>query len=308
MSNYIDPLDTVAAHLLPGTNLAEDPTPAWAAGTFAIGDERHVVATHRVYKCAMAGASAVSPELDAERWKDMRPTNLWAPFDEYTDTPAESTTQDITYVLASRYVNSVALYGLVGRGVVVSVKDAPGGTEIFRFPPTGEARLKTTRPGYWQYAYGQRTRRKTLLVTGIPIAPAAEITVTVAAAAGQPRALGMLVRGSLRSLIGAGWGGVLPDATVVPKTYTYRSMTPDGRQRITRRGSSRDLEFSVVLERMYADAAVEALSSLLSRPVAWVVCTKPGFAGLTAFGILRSGPVRYQFAQAFIDCSVEGYV
>ena len=308
MSNYIDPLTTEATHLLPGTNLAEDPTPAWAAGTFAIGDERHVVATHRVYKSAIAGSSTVSPELDPTRWQDVRPTNLWAPFDEYTDTAAESTTQDITYVLASRYVNAVALYGLVGRGVVVSVKAAPGGAEIFRYPPTGEARLKTTRPGYWQYAYGQRTRRKTLLVTGIPIAPAAEITVTVAAAAGQPRALGMLVRGSLRSLIGAGWGGVLQDATVLPKTYTYRSMTPDGRQRITRRGSSRDLEFSVVLERKHADAAVDALTGLLSRPVAVVVSTKPGFSGLNAFGIVRSSPVRYQFSQAFIDCSVEGYV
>ena len=308
MSNYIDPLTTEATHLLPGTSLAEDPTPAWAAGTFAIGDERHVVATHRVYKCAIAGSSTISPELEPTRWEDMRPTNLWAPFDEYTDTAAESSTQDITYVLSSRYTNAVALYGLVGRGVVVSVKDAPGGAEIFRFPPTGEARLKTTRPGYWQYAYGQRTRRKTILVTGIPIAPAAEITVAVTAAAGQPRALGMLVRGSLRSLIGAGWGGVLQDATVVPKTYTYRSKTQDGRQRITRRGSSRDLEFSVVLDRRNADAAVDALSGLLSRPVAVVVSTKPGFAGLSAFGIVRAAPVRYQFAQAFIDCSVEGYV
>lgn len=308
MSNYIDALETTAAQLLPGTSLAEDPTPAWTAATYAVGDECHVVTTHRVYRCAIDGASAVSPEQDATRWKDMRPTNLWAPFDEYTDTAAQSTEQDIVYVLASRYVNSLALYGLEGRGVVVSVKGAPGGTEIFRYPQAGEFRLKTSRPGYWQYAYGQKTQHKTLTVTGMPITPAAQITVTVSADAGERRALGMLVRGNLRSLVGAGLGGVLEGAEVTPKTYTYREVLPDGRQRITRRGSSKDIAFSLLLERKHADAAVQALMALLPRPVAWVVSTKAGFAGLSAFGILRSGPVRYTFQYATIDCNIEGYI
>ena len=49
---YIDPRPILAEHLL--TAPPEDPTPAWTAGTYAVGDERHVVATHRVYKCAVA--------------------------------------------------------------------------------------------------------------------------------------------------------------------------------------------------------------------------------------------------------------
>ena len=43
---FIDPRPILESHLLAAP--PEDPTPAWTAGTYAIGDERHVVATHRV--------------------------------------------------------------------------------------------------------------------------------------------------------------------------------------------------------------------------------------------------------------------
>lgn len=307
MSNYIDPIAMTAAQLLPGTSLAEDPTPAWASGTFAIGDERHVVATHRVYRCAIAGSSTLSPEQDPTRWKDMRPTNKWAPFDEYTDTAAQANV-DITYVLASRFVNSIAIYGLVGSGVSVSIKDAPGGTEIYRYPQTGFFQLKRPARGYYDYAYGDRKSVNSLVLRDLPIRSNAEITITVTASAMQPRAIGMIVRGKFRSLLGLGIGGVIEDAEVTPKTYTYRELQQDGKYRTTVRSSSKDLRFSIVTERQYADQAVQALTDLLSKPVAWIVSTQPGFAGLTAFGFAQRAPVRYRHRFAYIDMTVEGNV
>lgn len=313
MSNYIDPITMTAAQLLTGTSLAEDPTPAWTSGTYAIGDERHVVATHRVYRCAVAGSSTTSPEQDATRWKDMRPTNKWAPFDEYTDTAAQATT-NITYVLASRFVNAIALYGLVGSGVSVVIKDHPDlpgdpGAEIYRYPAGGGFfQLKRPARGYWDYAYGDRKSQDSLVLRDLPIRANAEITITVAASGAQPRAIGMIVRGKFRSLQGLGIGGVLEDAEVTPKTYTYRELQSDGKYRTTVRSSSKDLRFSIVMERQYADQAVQALTDLLSKPVAWIVSTQPGFAGLTAFGFAQRAPVRYRNRLAYIDMTVEGNV
>uniref|UniRef100_A0A6M3MHN5 Uncharacterized protein n=1 Tax=viral metagenome TaxID=1070528 RepID=A0A6M3MHN5_9ZZZZ len=308
MSYYIDPIVTTDAQVLAGTSLAEDPTAAWAAGTFAIGDERHVVATHRVYRDSAGGASSISPELDPNRWKNMRPTNKWAPFDEYTDTAAETTAADIEYVLASRFVNAIALYGLDGSGVAVTVKDEPGGVEIYRYPETGYAQLKRAAKGYWDYAYGERRKRTSLVLRGLPIRANAEITIEIVASTDQRRAVGMIVRGKWRNLIGSGFGGVLEDAEVNPKTYTYRETQEDGRQRLVVRGSSKDLQFSIVMDRENADQAAQAMEDLLSRPVAWVVSTQPGFAGLTAFGIAQRAPIRYRNRLAYIDLSIEGYV
>ncbi|KAB2906622.1 MAG: hypothetical protein F9K35_00660 [Burkholderiaceae bacterium] len=309
MSYYIDPIAMTSAQLL-SSSLAEDPTPAWVTGTnYPVGTEVHVPATHRVYKDAKGGASATSPELDPTRWQDMRPTNLWAPFDEYTDTAAWSTAGDITYVLASRFVNALVVYGLAGAGVSVTIKDAPGGAVIYRYPTGGGvARLKRAATGYYDYAYGQRKDSNTLLLNNLPIRANAEITITVTGGAGQRRAIGMIVRGKLRDLVGIGSGGVEQDAEVNPKTYTTRETQPDGRQRVVVRGSSKDLSMTIQLERKNADAAVQALTDLLSRPVAWFASIAPGFQGLSVFGVAQRSPVRYRNNTATITLTVEGLV
>lgn len=309
MSYYIDPIAMTAAQLL-SCSVTEDPTPAWVKDTvYAVGAEVHVPSLHRVYRDAAGGASATRPDLDGTRWKDMRPTNAWAPFDEYTDTAAESTTGDVTFVLASRFVNAIVLYGLAGAGVSVTIRDAPGGAVIYRYPEGGGvARLKRPARGWYDYAYGERKAATTLLLTNLPIRKNAEITVTVTGNADQRRAIGMIVRGKLRNLIGAGKGGVDQDAEVSPKTYTSRETMPDGRQRTVVRGSSRDLSMTISMDRKYADAAVQSLTDLMTRPVAWFATTEPGFQGLSAFGIAQRSPVRYRNTTATIQLSVEGYV
>lgn len=308
---YLDPIDMTAAQLLTGTSLAEDPTPAWAAGTFAVGDERHVPATHRVYRCAVAGASATSPELEPTRWKDVRPTNLWAPFDWYTNTQASSTAADITYVLGCRYCSGFMLRGLEGGVVEVSVKDAPGGTAIW--PPGGGVKtykLKRPATGYWDYAYGKRKPRTSLLITGVPIRPNAEVTIKVKASGTNRRALGLIARGALMPVFGsrAAFGGTLEGAEANPKTYTYRKSNDDGTQTTTVRGSATDIKGEVVMEEVYADQAVQDLQDLLSRPVGLVVTTKAGFAGLTGFGFITSAPVRYRKGYATVPINLEGVV
>ena len=307
---YIDTITVTDSQILAGTTVPEDPTLAWSAGTYAVGDERHVLATHRVYRCAVAGNSGTSPELDTSRWKDMRPTRRWAPFDEYIDTAVESTTEDITYVLSARYINAIALYGLAGGGVVVSIKDAPGGTVIYRYPAAGYAPLRRPATGYWDYAYGARRPVPTMVLRDLPIRSNAEITITIAAGAGSGarRAVGMIALGKLRSLAGPGVGGVLDKAEVTPKTYTYRDVQADGRWRIVPRGNARDLRFEIMLERRNADAAVAAIDELLSRPVPWMASTKPGFTGLSTFGILTRSPVRYSAKWAYIDAVIEGSI
>lgn len=304
---YIDPLTTTDAHLLIGTTLAEDPTSAWASGTFAVGDERHVVATHRVYRCQTAGSSTLSPELDATRWKDMRPTNLWAPFDIYTSTAAVSTSADITYVLASRYVNAIMLRGLEGKSVTISIKDAPGGAVIF---PAKTYSLKYAASGYWDYAYGNRRARPSLNITGLPIRSNAEITITVSATGINRRAIGLIERGKLRALHGTTdqLGGTQKDADAIPKTFTYRKVNPDGTVQWLLRGGSKDLQCEVIMPISQADQAVQVLEGLLGRPLGWIATLVAGHVGLSAFGFATKSPVRYKDGYATCSMYVEGVV
>ena len=304
---YIDPIAVTDAHILPGTTLAEDTTPAWTAGTYTIGDERHVVATHRVYKCALAGESAVSPELDPQRWKDMRPTNRSAPFDIYSNTQAKSSVADITYVLRGRFVNALMLRGLAGKDVFVTVKNAPGGDVIY---PTKRISLRYPARGYWDYAFGQRRLRTHALLTGLPIAPNAEITITVSAVGANPRAIGLIALGKLRALHGnrPGPWGTQTGPEAAPKTYTYRKTLDDGTQITVPRSSSKDVRFDVLMPESEADRAVQDLESLLSKPVGVIATTKAGFGGLQSFGYVTKSPVTYRNGHAVCQIFVEGIV
>lgn len=304
--NIIVPISITSSLIGAGCTLAEDPTAAWTSGTYAIGDERHVVSTHRVYRCAVAGASAVSPELDQTRWQDRRPTNKMAPFDIYTSTAAKTTATDIVYPITARFCNAVALYGAVGTTYDVTVRDVAGGAVIYN--KTG--RLREPSRGWYSYLFGGRRPLAKVIAKGIPIRPAAEITISIHAGAGAMRALGMIVLGKYRPLIGLGpWGGTEHGASAEPVSYGYVRTEDDGTTTWQPGHSATNLRGRVVLPRNQADQAVLLLQEVLGIPVACIATDAGGYSGLSTFGIISTAPVSYDESdKASIDISVKGIV
>lgn len=303
--NIINPIVITDAMIGAGTAIAEDTTPAWTSGAYVIGSERHVVATHRVYKCAIDGNSAISPELDPARWVDNRPTNRWAPFDIYTNTAAKTVTS-LTYVLTPGYFNALALYGLTGATYTITVKATTGGAVIF----TRTGFLTEDPVDWYEYLFVTPKTRKTLVFTGIPIRPTAELTVTIAAASGAAVGLGLAAVGDFTPLYGAGaFGGSQYGATAEPITYSYIKVFDDGTTKIIKRLSATNLRASVNMPRAEADGVLQILQGVLDVPVACIATTVPGYDGLTAFGLIASAPVKYDnFGIATLDISVKGLI
>lgn len=288
-----------------GCSLAEDPTGAWVAGTYSVGDERHVVATHRVYRCAVAGSSTVTPQNDPTRWADHRPTNRMAPFDFYKSTAAESSAADIVYPITARFVDSVALYGLDGSEYEVVVRDSVGGAVI----ATRAGALRVRGGGWFNYLFGRAKLVDRLLISGLPIRPAAEITVTIKAGAGARRAVGMIAMGRLKQVAGVGFGGSQYGATAEPFTNSFIRADDDGSLTIVRRNNGTNLRGTLSLPRRNADAAVTLLQSVLDVPLACIVTQADGFSGLNCFGLISSAPVRYSSdVDASIDYVLKGII
>jgi len=279
---------------------AEDPTTVWASYTAAVGDYRHVVATHRVYKCAVAGASSTSPELDPTKWVDVRPTNKWAPFDIYTNTAATATTS-ISYTITPGYFNAIALYGLTGAQYSVVVKDTAGGTVIYS--RTGY--LYADSLGWYEYLFGTPKTTDKLIFTGIPIRPAAEVTITITSSATV--GIGMIVCGDYISLAGSGeWGGTQYGASAEPVTYSYIKTNDDGTTTIVRRHAATNLNCEIKMPREEADSVLRSVQNVLDVPVAWIATDTTGYAGLSTFG-LGSGKMSYDsFGIATLSINVKG--
>lgn len=306
--NIITPITITDTMIGAGTTIAEPSTTetAWAASTaYVIGDVRIRTTTHRKYKCAVAHTSAASPtpENDPTRWVDVGPTDRYAPFDFYTSTAALATTTE-TFVVSPGYFNAVALYGLTGAQYALTLKDAPGGATLF----TRAGFLSEDPMGWYEYLFGALRPVNKLIFKDLPIRPAAELTLTITAASGQPVGLGMLVVGDYTPLYGSDWGGTQYGASAEPISYSYINTADDGTTNIVRRHSATNLRAGVVLPRAEADSVLQSIQRVLDTPVAWIASEAPGYAGLNTFG-LGSASVSYDSnAHATIDINVKGMV
>lgn len=307
--NIIIPTPITAAMIGAGTTIAEPSASetAWASATaYAVGDVRIRATTHRKYKCAVAHTSAATPlpEDDPTRWLDIGPTDRWAPFDRYTNTRA-STVTSLTYVLNPGYVNALALYGLIGAQYSITIKDAPAGATIYS--KTGF--LTQDPQGWYEYLFMAQPAVDKLVLQNLPIRPTAEITITITAAAGQPVGAGMIVVGDFVPLVGdtAEFGGVQYGASAEPVTYSYINTDEYGNTTIVRRHAATNMRCTVTLPRMFADAALQRLQSVLDQPVACIATTSKGYDGLNVFGLISTSPVSYDsFNIASIDINVKG--
>jgi len=310
--NILVPITITDAMIGAGTTIAEPAAgeTAWAsAGDYVLGDRRIRATTHRVYECVQAhtGRTAL-PEVDTAYWLDAGPTQRYAPFDTYTNTAATATTS-ITYVLNPGYFNAISLYGLTGTQIVVSVKDAPGGTEIYRYPATGAASLTEPPTGWYDYMFGKRRPIQKLVLSNLPIRPTAELTITVTAAAGVAVGIGMINVGDLTPLLGdAEWGGVTGGASAEPTSYSYIKTNDDGTTTIKRRGKSTNLRATVVIPRQKADAALATVQQVLDVPVSWIATTSQGFDGLNVFGIGSCSMSYDSFGIATLQVNVKGLI
>lgn len=307
--NIIIPTPITAAMIGAGTTIAEPSAAetAWASGVaYAAGDVRIRATTHRKYRCAVAHTSAATPvpEDDPTRWLDIGPTDRWAPFDRYTNTRATAVTS-MTYVLNPGYVNALALYGLIGAQYSITIKDAPAGATIYS--KTGF--LTQDPQGWYEYLFVAQPAVDKLVLNNLPIRHTAEITIAITAAAGQPVGVGMIVVGDFVPLVGdtADFGGVQYGASAEPVTYSYINTDEYGNTTIVRRHAATNMRCTVMLPRMFADAALQRLQSVLDQPVACIATTSKGYDGLNVFGLISSSPVSYDsFNTASIDINVKG--
>lgn len=292
-----------------GTSIAEpaDGESEWASGgDYAEGVRKIRTQTHRVYECVQAATGrTVAPEDDGAYWLDVGPTQRWAPFDHYVSTAAAGI-GSITYVLKPGFINALGLWGINGTQLVVTLKDAPGGTVLY----TKTIRLSEPSAGWYDYLFGVRKPITQLVLSGLPIRPAAELTITISAAAGVPVGIGMIVVGDYRSLVGerAEWGGTEAGATAEPVTYSYIKTEDDGTVKIVRRHAATSIRASVILPRSEADAALALMQSVLDVPVGYVATDAPGFDGLKAFGLGVASLSYHSKTHATMDLTVKGMI
>ncbi|MCT6721658.1 hypothetical protein [Acidovorax sp. K2F] len=313
---YIEKIPLTDASFLAGS--IGEPGPgetAWAAGTHAVGAEVIRPGLHRVFRCAVArtGANTDPPEVDTASWNDMRSTKRWIPLGPITRADGklvhenrvlQRTDADIEYHLQMRYANAVAIFGMAGASWVVEVyptTTSPSPVVI----RTGT--IKAPAYGYWDYAYGQRRLRDRVLVTDLPIYPAAKVVVKITGSGSQLRAVRQIEVGKLRFLPGVNWGGVQAGLRRSPRAYSYRKEESDGSSTTLLYGSTYDMAGQIKLDGKGEDDALVQLRGLLGKGVAFAPTLAQGFEQSLVFGTLETADtVRDSRPLTTIDFQIRG--
>lgn len=291
-----------------GTSIVEPAAgeTAWvSAGSYTLGDERIRATTHRVYEAVQThtGRTAL-PELDEAYWKEIRPTLRWAPFDDYSNTKAKTVTT-LTYVLNPGFLNGLALYGLEGESITITVKTGPGGTVVYTY--TGE--LYEQAVGLYELLFSPLRQLTQISFDDIPLTPASEVTITITAGAGLTVAVGTIKIGDWRPFKGNGvMGGAQWGAEADRTSYTFRQYNPDGTYKTIKRASSRDLRVSVrvnAAESMYADAL---LAEVADVAVPFEATNFDNYAFLNTLGFV-SGTIRADdYGTTSLNLTVKGTI
>lgn len=275
---------------------------AWVSGTtYALGAQVVRANTHRVYERIIAGAGTKPPEEDATNWLDAKPTNRWAAFDTEISTQSAAT-GSLSYVMRPGFFNALAMYGLEGESITITVRDEPGGSVIF----THSEPLIEESPDWYEWLFSPIKPKSKLVLKDI--LPHADAELSIFINSGGSAKAGLIAIGDLRALIGdASWGGTLAGAQAKPVDYSYIKTEFDGTTRIKRRRNATDMTASIAMPRASADYALASIQEVLSVPCAWIASPLPGFAGLNVFG-LGSGDLSYENETATLQLTVKGLV
>ena len=305
----IIPVEITPAMIVAGTSVAEPAAneTAWASGgTYALSDLRIRASTHRTYRCVQAIAGGTTaPEDDPLHWQDIGPTQRMAPFDYYQSTKARAATQ-VTYVIDAGFFNAVALYGIDGESVELTVKSA--GVTVW----SETFFLRADPDGWYEYLFMTPRRLDRLLRMGIPIAPSMQLTVKVNNTDVSSQAgIGTIIVGDEWDMTGGAYmgsvGGVRWGAEAKPTTYSYIKTDEYGDTKIVKRRSATDMQCEVIVPISQADVVLDKLQQLLDVPVACIASTAHYAKGLNVYGLITSSPVRYESPGfATINFTVKG--
>lgn len=302
------PVTITASMIKAGTTIAEPDTgrgeSLWvSAGSYTVAQEK--IYNHKTYSCVQTHTGrTTTPDLDSAYWlvNDRKPSNQWAPFDYYTDTPAVATSP-LTYVLEPGFINGLSIYNPVGDAIAITVKDVTGGTVIKSY----SSDLYDQALGLYELLFAPVRQIQKIVLSDIPISPTAEVTITITGTGTV--SVGMISLGDWRTVIGAAdWGGVQYGASAEPKTYSYIKFNDDNTSTIKRRGKSTDMRGTVAMPAASADYAAQLIQQVLDVPVS-IICTQtPGYDYLNVFGLISGSVKADTAATSSFDFSVKGFL
>lgn len=267
---------------------------AWNIGTAYALDARVIrTTTNRIYQCIQGPSTGNTPETSPLWWVDIGPTNQWAMFDGEVSTQTAATST-LTVVIKPGLCNSLALFGLEGTTLTVTVRDALAGNVVYTYTKSLDG---TILADWYQYFFEPFVQLSEVVLTDLPPYGDAHITVTVTS--GSTAKCGILVVGTVYQL---GLSLSSPTAGIVD--YSRKDTSALGVTTFVRRAFSKRMSMSLYLENQQLNKVRSILTDLRATPCVWAATEKPGYEMLTLYGFYRDFSIAVEYSDGSL-CNLE---
>lgn len=286
--------------MLAAASIAEPATgeTAWNAATaYTAGNRVIRTQTHRVYERLVSGTTATAPELDGTNWLDVAPTNRWAMFDNQIST-ASSAASSVSVTVNTGYITGVAFVGLAGDQLVVTVKDAPGGSTVY----TKTVNLDGTIIADWYgYFFEPNVQLDTVAITDLPPYNNMQLGVTITGT-GTVECGGM-VFGLVYDLGQTAYG-----ATAGITDYSVKETDEFGVTTFVPRSFAKRANFPLRLEATQMRRVQRQLSELRAKPAMWIGDDDTTlYAPLVVYGWYRDFQIDVAYpTEVLVSLEIEG--
>lgn len=219
-----------------------------------------VGATHHAYQSLAAGnvGNALS---DATKWLDLGATNRWAMFDLVNGTTTTSAIGiDVTVQMTGR-ADGVALLGVIGQSVRVTMTDATAGIV---YDKTYSLLSDSGITDWYAYFSEEVVYGTDLVVTDLPLYSNAQVRVRITSTLGGVQC-GTLVLGQTRNLGDAVFG-----SRAAIQDFSKKETDTFGNFAVIERSYAKRPTFKLVTDNSQIDAIYSLLSGLRATPCFWV--------------------------------------
>ncbi|NHZ93550.1 hypothetical protein F2P45_31790 [Massilia sp. CCM 8733] len=288
---------TITTAMLTSSTVAEPAAGevVWNAATaYAAGAVVIRATTHMKYERVIAGTTAMLPESDPLNWIEAGPTLRWAMFDRKIGTATTAPTA-ITVVTRPGSISGLGMLELVGRQVVVTVKDAPGGITVYSRTVNLDGTMITS---VYEWFFLDFEQLSDFVLTDLPQHFAAcELTVTITST--TPVSVGVLQVGQAMTVGRAAMG-----ATAGIIDYSKKEKDRFGNFDVVAGAFSKRGNLQVLTPATEFNKIFRSLAALRATPCIYIGADQVGFEPLIIYGFYKELSMVVAYAQHHL-CNLE---
>jgi len=280
--------DTLIASDVPTTDFI-----VWTAGTYNVNDERQ----YELVAYRALSTTTDRPDIGAAAtpatWLRLGYINRWKMFNDGSDSKTSQLTKIEVDLQFTTLVNSVALFGLVGRDVTITVNDYSEG-QVYQ---KTQDIIDIGVVDWYDYFFSDYNFRENLLFDDLPAYIGADIKIEIDAETGSPTACGRVICGALKDI-----GITEYNSSVRSVNYGKRSRDGFGNLILESQRIVRLVDFNVRIPTGVVSTVARTLDNLADIPTAFI-----GNATIDAtviFGVYRDFRINFS-NPALSDASIE---